>query len=223
MTVTIDVINTGAVTESYFADARLSTPVMTTLTQQPCGASATLPGTCGLFYVPTETSSIKFTTKSGVPIQMDAYNSVGFNVGGTGSPDIFAKPAGTDTVTASLSEPEIPYGAWLEVPALIGPYGAAGAATASAKLTASALLQPFDAAVSADSGDMWKDLTLGTSTYNPLVVVAGEQGTITLTITPDPTQVGKTITGYVYIDTFSPYAATGDEVVRLPYSYTIAP
>jgi hypothetical protein len=44
-----------------------------------------------------------------------------------------------------------------------------------------------------------------------------------LVITPDPAQVGKTITGFVYIDTFNPNVTTGDEVVRIPYSYTIAP
>jgi hypothetical protein len=223
VTVTINVINTGAVTEDFFADARLSAPIATTLTQKPCAAAATLPGTCGLFYVPTQTSSIKFTAKSTVPIQMDAYNSVGFNVGGTGSPDIFAKTTGTDTVTASLTEPEIPYGAWIEVPAEIGPYGSSGAPTKSVAMTATALMQPFDSAVSADSGDIWADLTLGTSTYNPLAILPGEQGTITLTITPEASQVGKTITGHVYVDTFSPYASTGDEVVSLPYSYTVTP
>ncbi len=90
-------------------------------------------------------------------------------------------------------------------------------------LTAYALTQPFDAAISADSGDAWADLVLGTSTYNPLLIPAGESGTITLTITPDATQVGKTISGYVYIDTYSGFVGTGDEVVRIPYSYTVAP
>jgi hypothetical protein len=27
----------------------------------------------------------------------------------------------------------------------------------------------------------------------------------------------------VYIDTFNPNVSTGDEVVRIPYSYTVAP
>jgi hypothetical protein len=75
--------------------------------------------------------------------------------------------------------------------------------------------------VSADSGDEWADLTLGTATFNPLLLPPGEGGIITLTITPDPTQVGKTVTGYVYIDTYNAYAGTGDEVVAIPYSYTV--
>jgi hypothetical protein len=46
---------------------------------------------------------------------------------------------------------------------------------------------------------------------------------INVTITPDPTQVGKTVSGFLYIDTFNLAALTGDEVVRIPYSYTVAP
>lgn len=221
VTATVSVINNGAVTTAYFADARLSTAVATPLPQQACAPMATLPGTCGLFYVPTQVTTIQFTAKSTVPIEMDAFNDVGFNVGGTDSPDVFAKKTAANTVVASLTEPEIPYGQWIESPALIGPFGAAGAPTKPVTMSASALMKPFDAAVSADSGDIWADLTLGTNTFAPLVVASGEGGDITLTITPDPKNVGKTVSGYVYVDTFSPYAGTGDEVARIPYSYTI--
>jgi hypothetical protein len=91
---------------------------------------------------------------------------------------------------------------------------------------AAALIQPFDAAVSADSGDIWADLTLDTNTFNPLALAPGQSGTINVTITPDASQVGKTISGYLYVDTFSvvdgfTVTFTGDEVVRLPYSYTV--
>jgi len=65
--------------------------------------------------------------------------------------------------------------------------------------------------VAADSGDYWADLILGTSTFNPLLLGSGAQGTITLTITPDSTQVGQTISGYVYVDTINPTVGTGDE------------
>ncbi len=221
VTATIAVINTGAVTNAYFADARSNTLGVTQLAEQPCAATATLPGTCGLFYVPTETTTIQFAAQSTARIDMDAYNSVGFNVGGTDNPDLYAKKTSSNAVVASLSEPEIPYGAWIEVPALIGPFGPAGAPTKSVTMSAFALMQPFDTAVSADSGDAWADLTFGTNTYNPLVLPSGEDGTITLTITPDPENVGKTVSGYVYVDTYNQYAATGDEVVRIPYKYTV--
>ena len=64
--------------------------------QKPtCGAVSTmLPGTCGQFVVPPETTGIQFTAKSTVPINMDAFNVVGFLDGVTGSPDIFARKTG---------------------------------------------------------------------------------------------------------------------------------
>lgn len=225
VTVDVQVTNTGAVTQAFFADARLSTLSVNALPLQPCplAVATTLPGACGLFYLPTEVNSVVFEAQSNSPIEMDAYNDSGYNVGGTGAPDIFAQPVAANTIGASLSVPEVPYGIWIESPSLIGPYGPGGAPTTSVLLGALVLMQPFDSAVSADSGDLWADLTLGTNTYHPLILAPGATGILKLTITPDATQVGNTITGNVYIDTFNPFVVFGDEVVKLPYSYTIAP
>ncbi len=223
VTVDVQVTNTSAVTQAFFADARLSTLSVNALPIQPCAAATTLPGTCGLFYLPTEVNSVVFEAQSDSPIEMDAYNDSGYNVGGTGAPDIFAQPVAPHTIAASLSEPEVPYGIWIVSPSLIGPYGPGGAPMTPVLIGALVLMQTFDSGVAADSGDLWADLTLGTNTYNPLILGPGATGTIKLTITPDPTQVGNTITGNVYIDTFNPFVVFGDEVVKLPYSYTIAP
>jgi hypothetical protein len=223
VSVPIQVTNTGAVTQLYFADARLSSLTAAQLPPQGCSTVATLPGACGLFFVPTQVSTVAFAAQSSAPITMDAFNDVGTGVGFTGSPDIYAKQIAPNTVLAVLSEPEVPYSVWVSVPSLIGPYGAAGTATEPVTTSAFVLMHAFDAAVAADSGDLWADLTLNTATFNPLVLPPGATGTINLVITPDPAQVGKTITGFVYIDTFNPNVTTGDEVVRIPYSYTIAP
>ncbi|MDP9066120.1 MAG: S8 family serine peptidase, partial [Pseudomonadota bacterium] len=88
VTATIDVTNNGPVTQAYFADARLRAYGSTPLAQQTCSAGATLPGTCALFFVPTQSSRVQFQAKSTVPFEMDAFNSAGSGVGGTGSPDI---------------------------------------------------------------------------------------------------------------------------------------
>lgn len=223
VTIPIQVVNTGAVTEAYFADARLSTLTSISLPLQPnCAARTTLPGTCAEYLVPTQVNSIQFVAQSTAPIQMDALNNVGYILGFTGSPDLFAQQVAPDTVVASLTEPEIPYGTWLEFPSLIGPYGKAGAPTKPVTMSAFVLMQAFDTTVSADSGDIWADVTLGTNTFNPLLLASGESGIINVTITPDPTKVGQTVTGFIYIDTYNGVVGTGDEVVRIPYSYTIA-
>jgi hypothetical protein len=223
VTVPIQVTNTGGVTQLYFADARLNTTTVAQLPNQLCSPVATLPGACGEFLLPTQVSTVAFAAQSTVPITMDAFNSVGAGVGGTGSPDIFATQIAPHTVLALLSEPEIPYSIWISEPSLIGPYGPAGAPTEPVTTSAFVVMHAFDSAVAADSGDLWADLTLNTNTFNPLVLTSGATGTINLVITPDPSQVGKTITGFVYVDTFNPNVSTGDEVVRIPYSYTIAP
>jgi hypothetical protein len=109
------------------------------------------------------------------------------------------------------------------IPAEIGPYSSAGAATVPVSISAVAVLKSFDTTVSSDAGDIWADLTLGTNTFNPLLLPSGTGGTITVTIAPSASDVGKTVTGYLYIDTFNGVVGTGDEVVRLPYTYTVGP
>ena len=96
-----------------------------------------------------------------------------------------------------------------------------GALTKPVTLTAMATTKKFDTTISADSGDLWADVTLGTNTFNPLILGSGEAGTITLSIKPSAGEVGKTVSGFIYIDTFNPTVGTGDEVVRIPYAYTV--
>jgi hypothetical protein len=55
------------------------------------------------------------------------------------------------------------------------------------------------------------------------VLPPGESGTINVTITPNASEVGKTVRGFIYIDTFDFNVFTGDETVRIPYGYTVAP
>ncbi|MDP9007341.1 MAG: S8 family serine peptidase [Pseudomonadota bacterium] len=223
VSIPIHVTNTGTLTRQYFADARLNSLTVQQLPPQPCSKVTTLPGACGQFIVPTETSTAAFFAQSPAPITMDAVNSVGTGIGFTGTPDIFAKRIGTDTVAAFLSEPEVPYSTWFVNPSLIGPFGPAGVTPEPVTTSAFVLMQPFDSAVSADSGDAWADLTLNTSTFNPLVLAPGQSGTIKVTITPNASEVGKTVSGFIYIDTFDFNVFSGDETVRIPYSYTVAP
>jgi Subtilase family/Peptidase inhibitor I9 len=224
-TATISFLNTGTLTQAFFADARLTATEVAslpTVANPTCTTGiTTLPGTCGQFVVPPETSTIEFTAKSTVPLNMDASNNVGFLVGLTGSPDIFAKKTGTNSVAASLTVPEVPWGTWNVVPSEIGPYGPAGALTKNVTMTALATTRKFDGGVSADSGDLWADVVLGTNTFNPLILGSGEAGTITLSIKPSASDVGKTVSGFIYVDTFNPNVGTGDEMVRIPYTYTV--
>jgi len=222
--VTVSILNTGTTTNAYFVDARADTSVDTSLpalAKPTCTATATLPGTCAQFQVPTQTTSVHFNAASNVPIELDAFNNVGFLFGITGSPEIFGRAHG-NTAAASLTEPEIPWGLWQVVPSEIGPYGAAGAPTEPVRMLASVVTRKFDAAVSSDAGDFWQDVTLGSSTFQGgLLLGSGEAGNIHVTIKPSATDVGKVIRGFIYVDTFNGVVGTGDEVVRIPYAYTV--
>jgi hypothetical protein len=224
--VPIQVVNTAAVTEAFFADARLSTPVAGTITVQAppssyCVAFKVLPGGCGFATLPTQVNEAEFVAASNVPIDMDAYPDSGYYAAFTYAPDLYAKSIAHDAVAAFLIVPEVPSGLWVINPALVGPYKSKGAPTAPLSMEAKVQMLPFDPAATADSGDAWADQVLGTNTYNPLILAPGEAGIINVTIKPSAKQVGEVVKGYVFIDTYNAVVGTGDEVVRVPYSYTI--
>jgi Subtilase family len=222
VTIPITVTNNGPVTQAYFADARLNRQVETRLVVDGECTAGTLPGACMQFAIPTEVSEIQFFAQSPAPIDMTVLSYGGYGIAGTDSPYLTAKKVSPHMVVASLGVPEVPYGYWVEFPSNIGPYGAGGAPTAPVNVGATVVMQPFDAAVSADSGDIWLDLTSGSNTYNPLILAPGQTGIINVTFTPDPTQVGKSISGFIYVDTYNYFVYTGDEVARIPYIYTIS-
>ena len=219
----VTIVNTGAVTEDYFADARLKELTSITLAPLPSTTTA-LPGAYGFFNVPTEATGIRFVEQASAPITLDAFNVSGYSLAQIFSPDISGESSakGTEAV-ATLHTAEIPNGEWQTVPALAGPFRSTGAHSATVKSSAVLTLKSFDSAVSADSGDLWADFVFGSSTYKPLTVAPGATGVVHLTLSPDPAKVGTTVSGYLYIDTFNNVVFNGDEVVRIPYEYTVAP
>lgn len=222
VTIPVTITNRGPVTQAYFADARLNSQVVATLPVNYACTAGVLPGACLQVVVPTEVSDIQFFAQSPDPIDLIALNYAGYEIAGTESPELFARKVSDDTIVASLRVPEVPYGFWDAFPSNIGPYGAGGAPTIPVNTTAIATMQPFDPTVSADSGDFWADQVFLTNTYNPLILAPGQSGTINLTITPDRRQIGKSISGFIYIDTYNEFVLTGDEVLRMPYRYTIS-
>jgi hypothetical protein len=237
--VAVHITNTGPVAESYYADARLAASAQIDISNDVFGCSANpvaLPGACLLAVLPPHVSNAQFAVQSldatnnpGPAINMDVSNDLGFGIGFTGSPDVYAQPIGDSTVVASVTAPELTPGNWFVVPSEMGPYGPSGATPASIGWQFLLTLQPFDNAVASDAGNPWSDFFNGTSTYRGgLIVPSGQSGTINLSISPDPTQVGKTVSGWLYVSTFNGNVGdavenSADEVVRIPYRYTVGP
>jgi hypothetical protein len=60
-----------------------------------------------------------------------------------------------------------------------------------------------------------------TGTFNPLQLAPGQSGAINVTFTSATTQIGKTVSGFLYIANFNLGLLSGDEFVGLPYSYSV--
>jgi Subtilase family len=217
----VNITNTGVIPQAYFIDARLPTPQLLALPSLflPCGSFFSGAG-CPVYYVPTQITALTFSAQSSIPITMDA---------SSGATDIFAAPVGANSVTATFQAPEVPYGGWLVSVSPVGPFGAAGAPSEPVTTTATALLKPFDFAVTSFGGDFWLSVAYGDfypgvgvmEGVLPTIILPGATGVIQVTITPDPSQLGKAISGYLYVDTLG--LSEGGEVVRIPYSYTVGP
>ncbi len=216
----VTVTNNGVATKAYFVDARLSAPRAIQRTVNSFCNGTTIPGVCGLVLIPPETSFVQFTGSSSAPLTMDVFGWIPFDGSFPGAQDLWGRAAGPNTVLASLSTAEVPFGFWELNPAPVGPFGAAGAAAASFTARAVTVTQPFDPSISADTTDQWATQI---EAPNRLVLEPGQSGTIQVTLTPDPSQIGRTVEGYLYVDTFSDATQTGDEVVRIPYRYTVGP
>jgi hypothetical protein len=224
VTVPIRVTNNGTASQWYFLDARLRNAVVTQLPVNQFCTATTLQGTCFYVWVPPEATAVQFEVQTDKPVNMDVFDFAGSGVGEGDAPDVWALPVAKDTVAATLVVPEVPWGPWQMNPSLIGPYGSGGVSTSEpVAVGAAALMKPFDAAVSSDAGNIWADVVNGTTTFNPQVLLPGKSEVIHVTVTPNASQIGTTVNGYLYLETFSNVTNTGDQVARIPYSYTVTP
>src|SRR5262249_62123648 len=87
-------------------------------------------------------------------------------------------------------------------------------------VAALAVTNPFDTAVSPDSGDLWLESISPSAPLSPLTLAPGQSGTITLTISPTAPR-GTVVHGFVAVDAFNFASFGGDELVNLPYTYRV--
>jgi subtilisin family serine protease len=212
VTATITVTNTGNISKDFFADPRLDTKALQELLGSDVN-DVTLPLSLTAqpnWLVPTNTNLLEVGAQGTVPITMDVESDFG-------DPDFLGLSFGDDSAAVLLA-PEIAPGFFFALPEATGPFTTATAGTVN--LAAVANTNEFDTAVTSTTGDVWEQSVNTSAPYSPLTLAPGQSGTITLTFTPSAAK-GTVVRGFIGVDTLNLATASGDELINIPYTYTV--
>ena len=225
--VPVKITNRGAAPADFFIDPRLNGTAQLTLAPldpPQTGISLPLEFEPPLYIVPAETSSVSVNVSASVPVMFD-YTSV------AGSPDLASSASDAGTLCSATASGSytpaggsVTSGVWAVLPDECGPYAtAATAATASVSMTARS--ERFDTTIRSSVGDFWRASVNPSTPFRTFVIKPGQTRTINVSITPSGA-AGTHVSGHLYVDELfddvPPYGqAAGDELVALPYSYTI--
>ena len=215
VTATIQVQNTGVRQKDFFVDARLAS-------RSPQALVGTTPLTVQLpllagqaaptVVVPTDTDQLTIVAGASAPVLMHVAHVLN-------GPQVEGLTIG-DVSIATHGAPEVASGPWTAFPTEVGPFGGGPAPALPVSVAAVADTAPFDPAVSASSGDVWRRAVDASAAYTPLTLAPGASGAITVTFTPAG-PAGTVVRGTLELDTFDPLTSMGDEVVSIPYVYTV--
>jgi hypothetical protein len=214
-TATIQVTNSGNSSKDFFVDPRLNQlTFQEVLSYQATGVGLPLSlAQQPYFYIPPGSDQAYVAVQGTVPVVMDV-------LAASGQPDILASTLPDNQAIAVFGAPELAPSLWFALPEAKGPFttGLLGA-----KVDVGALVETnaFDTAVSSSTGNAWQRLAIDNlAPSSPLTLAAGQSGTITVKITPNAAR-GTVVHGLLGIDTMNPFTSSGDEIVVLPYAYTV--
>ena len=191
---TITYGNEGTVAEPVQVDARLAASAKVTLPSLSGTSTVSLPlninnlATIPFYEVPPGTSQLTLAATSSTPAQVELN-------GPLGEPDVFgdlnAAQQGNLTSVARVTEAggrhQLARGLWGSFVQQIGPFTDAGAPAGTSTLTATAVTQPLDPAVTSAAGDPYAPGFTDTApTGTPVVVNPGQSGSVTVTILRRP-------------------------------------
>lgn len=215
VTAILQIANTGNAGKDFFADARLEgRQSLLLLGAGTAGVALPLSTSVQPYWlVPPGTTAFAVVAQGTVPVLADLSAA-------HGDPERIGASLPGNWSVASLQAPEVAPGLFFGVPEAVGPFPANGLGHATVNLGAVATTNPFDAAVSADSGDFWAASIDQNAVYSPLHLEPGQTGTITVTITPNAPR-GTVVHGYLAVDTFNFDSLSGDELIDIPYSYRV--
>jgi len=237
--VPVTITNTGVAPLTYFADGRLDTVGDIPLAELS-GDSTNIalpvdPNVTPFWLVPTDMNRLTVAAAATQPVNLDVFYS-------SGEPDRYSAFQGNGA-TVRVNASQVSPGVWIADVGQHGPF-AEPAPPGLVSLAAVARGQLFDPAVTSSTGDIWlagvepsgdpamtaklkaarahRRTTIRTAAAEPgpVTLAPGESVTITVTITPAGT-AGTVVRGHLYIDTFSFITLGGDELIDLPYAYTV--
>jgi hypothetical protein len=222
VTATISVANTGNIAKDYFADPRLNkqaavsllgtnTVGATSFTQANLAVPQPVPGNANPhFLVPTDTTKLVTTAQGTLPLSMDVNSD-------DNDPEELAFSSGNHAVAAFTSPEVAPGQEWIGIDPQ-GPFSAPASGTANVSMVATT--NAFDSAITSSTGDAWALSFNDQATYTPLTLAPGQSGAITITITPNAPK-GTVVSGFIAVDTFNKATSSGDEIINIPYTYTV--
>jgi len=227
----------------YFVDPRLDTVGTLSLAELSGTSTFALPQPADVipfWLVPSHVSSFAVNAAADQPVNADIFWQ-------GGNPDVYAAATGNSTTATATGAPLTP-GIWGTDLGQTGPFGAGGAPAGTVTVSATATGQLFDTDVSSDTGDFWvqgvadqsTSTTLDRASIERRLVAARTGGggsstgpqhpgsgakpvqraTIMVTITPSGPK-GSQVHGHLYIGAYDGYLGSGDELVDLPYAYTV--
>ena len=214
---TLTVKNTGNSPEIYYVDPRLVG--MSTYSLGFDGApNGSLPITGGTpqALVPPASRSYTMVANASKPISMTSSPEFG-------RPEILSTRG--KTAVATLTAPDIEASEWSCGPALIGPF-AQITNGASFSCAAFATTRTIDDTVQATGGNLWDTATDPNSAnqFAPdqaAVVAPGASTTIQVSFTPTADESGSVVAGYLEVQNLNTDLFGSDQMVRVPYRYTV--
>jgi subtilisin family serine protease len=214
-TATVRVTNTGNTAEKFFVDARNAGTQ--TLALAPLSKAAGIPlpmppDAQPAWLVPTEANAVTGTAAATLPVQTDLFAI-------SGNPEVVGPSVG-NTSTASVRASVVAQGPWITLAGELGPFTPT-ASPGTVRFSAQVNARPFDPAVTSTTGDVWlRSIHASAPPTTPVTIQPGKSATIGVTITPKGTK-GTVIRGTLFVDDFSTFTSSGDELAGIPYTYKI--
>jgi hypothetical protein len=247
VTVPVTITNTGVAPLQYFADPRLNQ--LGTLGLANINSPNTFPlpqpaDVLPAWLLPTHSSTFVAQAVADQPVNMDLFYF-------SGDPDLYSAAQGNGAQVV-VSAPQVSPGIWATdlgqsgpfngpapagtvtvsafaigqlfdtaVESSTGDYWQAGVTGQGAGSSAMSKLarQLAKRATAVRSGEASSDAAPAAA--GPKLLLPGQSGQIMVTITPGATK-GSLVQGHLYIDTVDAFTGAGDELIDLPYSYTVS-